>query len=252
VRLRATLTALTLLPMAAFTVAAGEAPDCDVLEAGETSAEDILACTSTMYLDCDGAQGGKFYDGQTKSSVGLTAEAPATSFTAGGGCGGTDEPLFRGTEQGGPYSFDVAGYFDAVNPDTLTVELHDISASVMRDTGSTVLGVRLTIDGESVFGYEEIEAVDGTIVLSPATRDITVDAVTSSTGVSDALVFTVLGLRDVLPSNFYAAGAGDLHDVRLTVDFDLDGEHTMVWGATEVPANITFNGDNDGAIVLAN
>lgn len=245
-RIRASLTALTLLPIAAFTVAAGEAPACDVLDPGATagSEDDVLACTSTLYLGgCDTETvGGKVHHQAVHStSIPLVAEAPTTSFTAGGGCGTTDDPLFSGTRQDTAFSLDIRGYFTDVNPDSMTVELHDISASTLRTDGVTTFGVRVSIDGEFPLGSETNTSVDGTDSTSPLTVDVQLDAIASETGISDGLVFTVTNLSDALPAWVFEAGLGGDHDVIVTIDLPIDGAHALVWGATEVPASVTFN-----------
>lgn len=254
-RLRATLTALTLLPLAAFSVATDHADECDVLAGGETSVttDDVLACESVMYLGgCEDAVGGKLHEQFVGGDVPLVADEPTTSFTAGGGCGWVDEPLFNGVYQSTPYSFDVSGFFESVNPKTMTVELHDISASTMRDTGETTVDVRLTIDGHSPFGFEETTNVSGDPFQSPVPASITLEAVPSSTGVSDALIFTVIGLDENLPADFFKPGTGTFHQVALTFDFGLDGYHAMVWGASEVPASVKFNAGIEGTPVYVN
>ena len=255
-RIRSALLALTLvLPAAAFSIAAGVPDGCEVLDDGGTpddGSDDVVTCTSTNYLSCEDTldPAGKVHD--ITIPVKLTAEAPDTSFTAGGGCGVPEVPLFSGTVQDTPYDFDVAGFTQG-NIDSLTFELHDIHATQARATGTMNLAVRITIDGQSPFGAEENESVSGTISKSPLTLDIPVELVASDTGLSDGMFFTVTNIGEDLPE-LLDIGTGDYHSIQATIGFDATnatGAQVPVWGATEIPASITVNGAELGTLVDA-
>ena len=255
-RMRAALALLTLLPLSLFTVAADGDEACSVLDAGalaDDPSDDVLACETTQYLGgCDGYAGGKLYHDLVHSpTVPLVEDAPSGSFTSGAGCGTVEEPFLTTVTQGGTLTFDVLGYMSA-NPQTLTVELHDISASTMRANRRTTLGVRLTIERVSPFGTETRAGATGTEFEAPIQLDVPVTAVASSTGVSDMLVFTVTNL-DAHPeiAELYEAGRGEELEVFVTIDPPVDGGHGFVWGATEVPANITINGEVRGTTIDA-
>lgn len=255
-RLRAALTTLLLLPASAFAIAATAPDGCTTLVAGGDGPEDdVLACPTTMYLGgCEDYEAGKVYQPLIHTtSVPLVAEKPEASFTAGAGCGTTDEPAGSGTTQDTAFSFDVSGRFPSVNPDTMTIELHDIVVGSVRASGVQNLDVRISVQGEFPLGTEENESVDGTVSKSPATVRIPVESVRSSTGISEGYTFTVTNLSEVLTDARYAAGTGPRASVIVTIDlpFPPDGAHAFVWGASEVPASVSFNIGEQGTVVDA-
>ena len=253
-RVRSTLLAMALVPSAAFAVAAAAPEGCAVYDDAGTAdaADDIVMCETTLYLSCEDTldPAGKLHDIQVP--VELTLDAPTESFTAAGGCGVPEVPLFSGVYQGTPYDFDIAGFTQG-NIDTLTFELHDIHATQARMSGSMNLNVRITIDGQSPFGSEENTNVSGEPFQSPLTLDIPVEMVESSTGLSDGMFFTVTNLGQDLPG-LLSAELGAYHTLSVTIGFDAlgsTGVQTPVWGATEVPASITVNGEIKGTVVDA-
>lgn len=255
-RVRASLALLTLLPLSVLTVAASHVPDgCTVLDDGGTTdedADDVLACEATGYLGgCEEFAGGKVYNAVAHGgAVPLVDDEPAESFTSGAGCGVVEDPVVRNTVQEGIYSFDIKGFL-AANPDTLTVEMHDISASTMRASRTTTMDVRLTIEGEFPLGFEETTNVAGDPFHSPKTIQVPLTAVASESGVSDSLVFTVTNLASVLPPEMYEAGTGDEWTVLVTIDPPRDGAHAFVWGASEVPSHVAFNAPVRGTVIDA-
>lgn len=254
-RVRASLALLTLLPLSVFSIAADGEDACTVLDAGalaEDPSDDVLACEATGYLGgCEDVAGGKYYVAPAHgTAVPLVEEAPTESFRSGAGCGTVEDPVFRNTVQEGYYSFDIKGFLPA-NPDTLTVELHDISASTMRASGTTTMAVRLTIESEFPLGFEETTNVAGDPFRSPKTIQVPLTAVASETGISDGLFFSVTNLRDVLPAEFYTPGAGEELTVIVTIDPPRDGAHGLVWGAAEVPARVSFNSEVRGTVIDA-
>ncbi len=251
---RSTLLVLAILPVAAAGVAAGAPQSCKTFsDAGTPStADDIITCELTSYLSCADTldPAGKLHD--ITVPVNLQLAAPTTSFTAGGGCGVPEVPLFNGVYQNTPYDFDIAGYVEG-NIDTLTVELHDIHATQARQTGTMNLNVRIAIDGASPFGSEKRKNVSGTEFDSPLAIVVPVTLVPSSTRASDAMFFTVTNLGLDLPQ-LLQAGKGAHHAVAVTIGFDAlnaTGGQVPVWGATEVPASITINGAIKGKVIDA-
>ncbi len=251
-RIRSALVAAAIIPSAVFAVAA--APEgCTVLDAaGEGEADDVLICEVANYLSCEDVldPAGKLHD--ITVPVKLTTEAPDTSFTAAGGCGVPEVPLFGGVYQNTPYDFDIAGFVEG-NIDTLTFELHDIHATQARMSRSMTLGVRITIDGASPFGSETNTNVSGEPFESPLTLDIPLEMVDSSTGLSDGMFFTVTNIGQDL-AELLAPGKGGYHTIAVTFGMDaLDatGLQVPVWGAVEVPASITMNGEIKGTVIDA-
>jgi hypothetical protein len=255
-RVRSTILALSILPAALFSVAA-DAPSegCSVLDAGAdavSTEDDVIICETANYLSCEDTldPAGKLHD--IRIPVKLVAAAPDTSFTAAGGCGVPEVPLFGGTIQDTPFDFDVADY-TVGNIDTMTFELHDIHGTMARDGRTMTLNVRVTIDGKSPFGSEENTGTTGVVASSPRTLSIPVEMVDSSTGASDGMFFTITNIAQDFPE-LLAVGTGSDHKVAVTIAYDsLDtiGVHTLVWGATEVPASITMNGAVRGTVIDA-
>lgn len=268
-RIRSALLALTLvLPAAAFSVAAHVPEGCTTYDDGETAEEpsdDIITCTEAHYLSCENTldPAGKLHDITTV--IPLVTEAPETSFTAGGGCGYPEDPIFSGTVQNTPYQMDFGGFVTS-NIDTMTIELHDLGPHenvAYAALGNEVeLDVRITIDGFSPFGSEENEAVDGSISKSPLTLSIPVTAELSDTGLSSSYVFTVTNIGADLPETLTEFGEDGqvFHNVLVSVEFprrahpagSLPSDNIApVWGASEVPASIVLNGEQRGTIVDA-
>jgi hypothetical protein len=255
-RVRSTILALSLLPAALFSTAAGApAEGCSVLDAGadiDSTDDDVIICETANYLSCEDTldPAGKLHD--ITIPVKLVPTAPDTSFTAAGGCGVPEVPLFSGVYQDTEYDFDIADYLTG-NIDTLTFELHDIHGTPARVNGTMSLNVRITIDGVSPFGSEENTNVSGDPFQSPLTLDIPVELVASSTMLSDGMFFTITNLARDIPG-LTQAGMGTFHSIAVTIGFDaLDstGIQTPVWGATEVPASITMNGAVRGTVIDA-
>lgn len=252
-RIRSAILALSIVPSAMFAVAA--APEgCTTLNDYGTvdEADDAYGCTVVNYLSCDETldPAGKVHDIQVPAP--LTTDAPTASFTAAGGCGVPEVPLFSGVYQDTPYDFDIAGYTDG-NIDTLTFELHNIHVTQARQTKKMKLNVRITIDGQSPFGSETNTNVSGDPFESPLTLAIPVDMVASTTGASDGMFFTVTNLSKDLAS-LLEAGIGGYHSIAVTIGYDdlgATGVQVPVWGATEIPASVTVNGAIKGTVINA-
>lgn len=263
-RTRALLLAAALVPASiaslafAPTVGTAELEDCSVLETlettddetGETTTDDVLACPSASYLaGCDDAAGGKVYHQVVQGPAPLDLAAPQESFTAGAGCGTYEEPLFFGTTPGNPfYDFTFSGFVTG-NIDELTVELHDIYVAQQRAGGDIELAVRVEVDGESLFGVEEVEAVNGDVSTTPRIIDVPVTPEVSETGLSEALRFSVGDLYDQLgTTGAIGDGSESFHTVRVTVSVP-PGVHALVWGASEIPSGIYVNQGLQGTVL---
>jgi hypothetical protein len=254
VRLRALVSTLLLVPAAVLTVAAHVPDGCTADDRGtpENTADDVVFCPTTVYLGgCEQAEAGKVYDPVTRGSVPLTLEKPTASFTTGAGCGTPEIPLFGGTIQESFYDFNVAGFVEEkFNPRSMTVTLHDIYVARSRQNSAPInLSVRVTIDGLSPTGTETLTNVSGDPFESPRTVTIPVVPTKSATGVSESYTFTIANLDKVLPADFFSPGKGSERQVILTVGFNGLGEvHTLVWGASEIDSNISFNVPEKGPV----
>lgn len=217
---------------------------------GTVTSDDVLACSYASYLSgCDAAAGGKVWNQVVNGTVPLSFDAPTESFTAGAGCGTHEEPLFYGTTPGNPfYDLTIEGYVQG-NIDELAVELHDIYISDSRATGEMVLDVRVEVDGESVFGSETVTSVGGEDAQTPSIISVPVTPEVSSTGLSEALRFSVGDLYELHGiAGKVGDGADAYHNVRVTISFP-PGAHVAVWGATEIPSQVMINQGTPGTVL---
>lgn len=260
-RIRALLLLAAIVPATAASLAfapvVAAEDGCSTLETvqvtepdGTTTDQDVLACPSTGWLGgCEDAAGGKVYHQLTQGPVPLVFDEPTESFTAGAGCGTYEEPLFYGTTPGNPfYDLTIDGFVPG-NIDELMVELHDIYVAPQRAGGDIVLAVRVEVDGVSLFGEEEVEAVDGTPATTPRIIDVPVTPEVSETGVSEALRFSV---GDLYERHGIEGAVGDgsdsYHTVRVTISVP-PGVHALVWGAAEIPAGVYVNQGLAGTVL---
>lgn len=263
-RARAMLLSAALVPAAvaglAFAPApAAESEDCSSLETvevtdeatGEVTQQDVLACPTAAYIaGCEDAVAGKVYNQVVSGPAPLSLEAPTESFTAGAGCGTHEEPLFQAIQPGNPfYDFTFEGFFSG-NLDELTVELHDIYVAEQRAGGDITLAVRVEVDGESLFGTEELTNVGGDqTATTPRVIDVPITPEVSETGVSEALRFSVGDLyeqHDI--QGEVGDGAEAFHTVRVTISVPR-GAHALVWGASEIPSGIYVNQGLAGTVL---
>jgi hypothetical protein len=237
----------TLLPASLLGVAAGTAPDCDVLSAGATlaSSDDVLGCTFASYLSCedaiDGPAAGKLQD--PTGNVPLDFSPPTASFTTGAGCGEAEAAQVTGTAMTNIYDLNVAGLVMG-NVDSVTFELHSIYAAAARASGTMNLDVRFDIGGISPNGtVDNVASGTGTITKTPKPIRFAVDPATSSTGLSESLTFTLTDLFAKYPElSAIGDGSGQYHQINVTVSINqTDYAGAYVWGATEIPASITIN-----------
>lgn len=242
-RLRTCVALLALLPAGALSVAAGpEGADCTDLGDG------LQACATTGYLDCSRAEGGKVHNVVTGDAVGLVSAFPEASFTTGAGCGTTEVPATAGTNMENIYDLSVAGRLEGAL-DTLTVELHAIDVAPHRATGEPLtLDVRAVVNGTALAGTEDTVDRLG----EPATRvrslRIDVEPVASSTGLSESFVFSLTGLHAAFPELNQGDRLRQL--VELTVGVPQEAYvGPWVWGASEIPASVTMNGEVRGTVV---
>jgi hypothetical protein len=175
-------------------------------------------------------------------------DVPEGSFAQGAACGSGNPSVVNGTEQESPYDLSFAGEFTG-RLDTITVDLHNAYLGTgRRDDFPQVIDVRLTIDGLSVFGVEERTGTDvdgGTFETvthkQPAIRRMQLDPI--SEGLTDPAPrfrFSVTGI------DYLTEDDDTTHRVVLTISTPVSGanrQNLWVWGASEVPSHITFNGE---------
>lgn len=189
--------------------------------------------TERVYFKCNGDTKVANVNAVAEGNiVGWNTTAPATSFTAGGGCGTADTFLMGSADHNVLYDAPFAGAFKG-NLDSLTVHAHSIQAGFPRVSQEFEILAHLQIDGKDVLAR---------------TTEVTAAAIQSSTGASALLEFTIddIGFVDSL------TGPGTKnHQVQLTLYTRfIDDENNWVFDATEVDSGITFNPEAPADVVL--
>ena len=177
--------------------------------------------------------------------------APTQSVTEGAGCGFADPGSRTGTNQENVYDAVFKGYHTG-NLDSLTVRLHDIGLGPARTGAEQTLGVRVSVEGVSMFdtilpAASPLDLVLGDPVPVPATTQITVKPVASETGASQLVEFTITGL------GFMEQPGAGTFDREILVTVNSISEHASAWvmDTTEVPSGITFNPETPAAAAVA-
>ena len=179
------------------------------------------------------------------------ANAPTQSVQQGAGCGYADPGSRTGTNQENVYDAVFKG-FHAGNLDSMTVRLHDMGVGPARTGAEQTLGVRVSVDGVSMFdrvlpAASPLDVVLGDPVLVPATTQVKVKPVASATGASQVVEFTITGLGFM-----EQPGAGDIErEVLVTVNSLSEHASAWVMDTTEVPSGITFNPGTPAAASVA-
>lgn len=177
--------------------------------------------------------------------------SPTASVTEGAGCGYADPGSRTGTNQENVYDAVFKG-FHAGNLDSLTVRLHDMGVGPARTGAEQTLGVRISVDGVSMFdtitpAEGPTDLVFGPPVPVPATTQVKVKPVRSETGATQLVEFTVTGLGFM-----EQAGPGTLErEVLVTVNSLSETNSAWVMDTTEVPSGITFNPETPAAAAVA-
>lgn len=256
-RTRSLLLILALVPLSLGGIAAHVPDGCTLLDDGGTPddpTDDVVACPVTAYYSCDGALGGKVHvPSSLGTGVTLTDQEPTGSFTAGEGCGQQETAQATGSATTSIYDLNATGFVNG-NVDSVTVELHSIYASSLRAGGTVTLDVRLVVSGQSPVGFRETPGTGtGDPIASPESFLLEVPLEASATGLSESLTFTVTDLYELFPSlSVPGDGADRFQSLDVTVGVvEADWAGAFVWGATEVPASVTLNGEARGLVVSA-
>lgn len=218
------------------------APGAWALEGEQEPFVPVLETTSA-WLQCDKGPtkeyAANWFLGGDADTVATWGPAAPASVTTGAGCGKADDAALGGTRPGTPFQYTVEGPISG-NTDSVTITLHTADLGPSRASGEPVeLSVRAVLDGKSLFGVTTNEAVDGTLVDSPADVPLTVTPVgTGATGGVRALTFTLTNLGLLLEED-----AGVEHRLLVDVgDASLDN-HVWMWGAAEAPSGVVVNPD---------
>jgi hypothetical protein len=181
-----------------------------------------------VYYHCEGAA--KLHNSVQDGSIPWNTTAPTQSVTAGAGCGSLDNGLW-GNNQVSVQDSHFGGSF-AGNIDKMTVEAHNIYLGPGRQSSSFSVNVRLLIDGEPMLGASG--------------KNVTVTPVRSSTGASEMIKFSIIGLNLMDEPNdiehevlLTLAGGAFVANAQL---FPVhDSQSLWVYDTTEVPSGIVFN-----------
>lgn len=151
-----------------------------------------------------------------------TATKPATSFTAGGGCGFADAGAVQGTSPDNKlYDAAFGGTYDG-RIRSLNVELHDL---LLSQQGTALLTTH-TIEAHVLIDGEAVTPVDGVqLEMLPTV---------SSTGLSQSFKFGITFKKDLEP----------MEGRQITIGiktFYLDANSAWVFGASEVPAGVELH-----------
>jgi hypothetical protein len=158
--------------------------------------------------------------------------APTQSVQSGAGCGFADS-LLLGTAPANLYDAVWSGTFKG-NLQSMTVELHSIYAGAGRALATYGIAARVVIDGKDQTG------------------NVTVVPVRSSTGASEMVRFTIVGLERVFGTE--PGDGAKTHTITLSINnrfVDANPFGAWVFDTTEVPAGITFNPATPEAATLA-
>jgi hypothetical protein len=176
---------------------------------------------SKFYFECTNEPAKAQNATLVQSGPQWTAEAPTASYTEGAGCGYGDAGALLGTSHesiyDGVFGGDFAGAIDDID-----LELHNLVLSQVRDGATSLVNVRITVDGELWR--------DENVVVTPEA---------SETGASELYKFTIADLE--IPE-----GAEGRH-VGITVNHDLTAAGIWVFGAEEIASNATLIGPDPDA-----
>lgn len=278
-RIRTWATAAAMIPalVLSFGFAESEAASegCTPLE-GDSSENPVLFCESAIWGQCDNAVG----DSQTGvgkvilpvEGITLADTEPTGSYTEGQGCGTVDEPYFGATAMGASaYEYDLQGFIEAGNVDSLTFELHFLGPNTGYAGENIFIDAKATLDGVSLFGDDVLIDVTGEAHSSPKRRRLELTPVVSDSGLSSVVRFTVTDIADLDPELFASEpGAGSAFRV---VELQFNYPHTgdcqapppngtdrcapfgpspLVLGAAEIPTGAYFNQTADlGTLTVA-
>lgn len=276
-RIRTAIAVAALLPASlAFAVSPAEGEACRVDETrtvtvenadGTTTAVPVEYCETTIFAQCDGAvdPAGKVVN--PTAAVKLSPPAPDVSFTAGGGCGTVDEPVFSAAGTGAsPYQFAASGFADAGSVDSVTFELHFLGPNLGYAGEPLYIDIEAEVDGTSLFGTKTTpDATGQNPSTSPAAQRVEVVPVVSDTGASVMVEFTVTGLDELVAASI--PGEQAFHGISFSFGVPHTGQcgtlptndtprcvpsgfTGWVMGATEVPSGVTFNPAEPAAVTV--
>lgn len=192
--------------------------------------EDFVPYTPVehVYFHCEGAT--KLHNVELDGSIPWSTTAPIQSIQAGGGCASFDNGL-QGSNQASYQDSHFQGSYGG-NIDAITFDLHNIYLGAGPHNARLTVNVRLAIDAVPILGT--------------AGKDVTLNAVPSSSG-GERVKFTITGINLMNEANDI------VHDVLLTLSGGTkvadpvlwpalrDTQSLWVYDATDVASGLVFN-----------
>lgn len=165
---------------------------------------------------------------------------PTASVQSGAGCGFADPGPLNGTGMETIYDVPVKGTFTG-NLDSLTIRFYDINVGPSRQSQMLTAALRVTIDGQSMFGNTTAATP------APAAKPVTAKLVPTSTGAANLFEVTVTDLG-------FIEREGTPQDVEHAISIALGGSSDVVSGwvmdTTETPSSIVFNPTTPAAVTV--
>lgn len=183
------------------------------------------------YFECDGpTKVGNANLVLTQALPGWSTTAPTGSVQGGEGCGSAELAALAGTSQRTIYDASWEGTFTGNIADIL-MDLHFIQPATAA-YGDIALDLRVTIDGRS---YDlGTQFIDG----APTTQSASGASYSMQFGINDIDIIDDPKGPGTVTHTYTITAEGHFIDTGFAVPF--------VWGTTEVPAGLTFNGDTTG------
>jgi hypothetical protein len=173
---------------------------------------------------------------------------PTGSVAGGEGCASLNPSLVRGVRPETPFDANWTGSFRG-NIDELTIRMHNIVLGTAQNGAPVTLRVRMTVNGQSLFGTETVANASGDEFQEPAVKEITMTpAPTGATGAPKLFEFTVtdIGLLS-------EADATRNHRITLTLETAATNaarQNFWAWGNTEAPSGLVFNPEERAEVVV--
>ena len=206
------------------------------------------AASTTYYFSCVGPT-----KVQNAEVADWSTTAPATSYTAGGGCGTADPGIFTENPFGDVSADFLAGGKHTGPIQSLTVNIDSLLLSQARVPEDIGAEATLVVDGKDVLG--------GVAAFRPK-------PVVSATGLTERFTFTFGRSPEfVVDENGDPVLDEDGNEVVIPAAplVPADGEHTVairfssafidynnvwVWGATEIPGHVVVNPDAPAGVLV--
>jgi hypothetical protein len=171
---------------------------------------------------------------------------PTGSVTGGEGCASLNPSAVRGVRPETPFDLSFRGTYRG-NLDAMTVQMHNIVLGTAQNKAPVTLRMRMTINGQSLFGTETVTNAAGDAFQEPAVRDIAMVPVgTGASGAPKLFEFTVTNLGLDTEADLKRS-----HQIVMTFETawtNAARQNFWAWGNTEAPSGLTFNPEEPAAV----